>query len=55
LLATRIITGFGILAFIVAAAGIYGVMAFLVVTALFATCHPARQATRVNPKVLLRN
>src|SRR5262245_35576730 len=30
LLATRIITGFGILAFVVAAAGIYGVMAFLV-------------------------
>jgi len=30
LLATRIITGFGVLAFVVAAAGIYGVMAFLV-------------------------
>ncbi len=128
LLATRIITGFGMLAFVVAAAGIYGVMAFLVasrareigirmalgadsrrirrlvlessmwlvllgaaigiggalvasrwaqsqlfgvratdpitillvtvavvVTALFATWHPARQATRVDPKVLLRN
>jgi ABC-type antimicrobial peptide transport system permease subunit len=128
LLATRIITGFGVLAFIVAAAGIYGVMAFLVanrareigirmalgadsrrirrlvlessmwlvllgaaigicgalvasrwaqsqlfgvratdpmrlvlvtaavvVTALIATWHPASQATRVDPKVLLRN
>jgi ABC-type antimicrobial peptide transport system permease subunit len=128
LLATRIITGFGMLAFVVAAAGIYGVMSFLVanrareigirmalgadsrrirrlvlessmrlvllgaalgiagafvasrwaqsqlfgvrttdplaillvtvavvVTALFATWHPARQATRVDPKVLLRN
>jgi putative ABC transport system permease protein len=128
LLATRIITGFGMLAFIVAAAGIYGVMAFLVasrareigirmalgadsrrvrwlvlessmwlvclgaglgiggaliasrwaqsqlfgvratdpitivlvtatvvVTALFATWHPARQASRVDPKILLRN
>ncbi|MGH8639514.1 MAG: FtsX-like permease family protein, partial [Burkholderiales bacterium] len=30
LLATRIITGFGMLAFVVAATGIYGVMAFLV-------------------------
>jgi hypothetical protein len=30
LLATRIMTGFGMLAFVVAAAGIYGVMAFLV-------------------------
>jgi hypothetical protein len=30
LLATRIMTGFGLLAFVVAAAGIYGVMAFLV-------------------------
>jgi ABC-type antimicrobial peptide transport system permease subunit len=30
LLATRIITGFGMLAFVVAAAGIYGMMAFLV-------------------------
>ena len=128
LLATRIITGFGLLAFVVAAAGIYGVMAFLVanrareigirmalgadsrrirrlvlessmwlvllgaaigiggafvasrwaqsqlfgvratdpitillvtvavvLTALAATWHPARQATRVDPKVLLRN
>jgi putative ABC transport system permease protein len=128
LLATRIITGFGVLAFVVAAAGIYGVMAFLVatrareigirmalgadtrrirrlvlessmwlvflgaaigiggalvasrwaqsqlfgvratdpltiglvtvavvVTALFATWQPARQATRVDPNVLLRN
>ena len=128
LLATRIITGFGLLAFVVAAAGIYGVMAFLVanrareigirmalgadslrirrlvlgssmrlvslgaaigiagafvasrwaqsqlfgvsgtepmtlvlvtlavmVTALFAAWHPARQATRVDPTVLLRN
>jgi putative ABC transport system permease protein len=128
LLATRIITGFGVLAFVVAAAGIYGVMAFLVasrareigirmalgadsrnirrlvfgsslwlvflgaaigiggavvaarwaqsqlfgvratdpmtiglvtiavvVTALCATWHPASQATRVDPKVLLRN
>jgi len=128
LLATRIITGFGMLAFVVAAAGIYGVMSFLVanrareigirmalgadsrrirrlvlessmrlvllgaalgiagafvasrwaqsqlfgvratdplaivlvtvavvVTALFATWHPAKQATRVDPKVLLRN
>jgi predicted permease len=128
LLATRIITGFGLLAFVVATAGIYGVMAFLVagrareigirmalgadsrrirrlvlesamwlvllgaaigiggalaasrwaqsqlfgvramdpvtlglvtvavvVTALVATWQPARQATRVDPKVLLRN
>ena len=128
LLATRIMTGFGMLAFVVAAAGIYGVMAFLVanrareigirmalgadtrrirslvlassmwlvllgagigiagafvasrwaqsqlfgvkatdpltivlvtvavaLTALLATWHPARQATRVDPKVLLRN
>ncbi len=128
LLATRIMTGFGMLAFVVAAAGIYGVMAFLVanrareigirmalgadsrrirrlvlassmwlvllgaaigiggafvasrwaqsqlfgvsatdpttivlvtvavaVTALLATWHPAMQATRVDPKVLLRN
>jgi ABC-type antimicrobial peptide transport system permease subunit len=128
LLATRIMTGFGVLAVVVAAAGIYGVMAFLVadrareigirmalgadsrrirrlvlesamwlvllgaaigiggalvasrwaqsqlfgvratdpvtiglvtvavvVTALFATWQPARQATRVDPKVLLRN
>lgn len=128
LLATRIITGFGTLAFVVATAGIYGVMAFLVasrareigirmalgadggrirrlvlgssmglvlcgaaigiggglvasrwaqsqlfgvratdpitillvtatvvVTALFATWHPARQAARVDPKALLRN
>ena len=128
LLATRVITGFGVLAFVVAAAGIYGVMAFLVanrareigirmalgadsrrirrlllassmwlvllgaaigiggalvasrwaqsqlfgvraadpltiglltvvivVTALFATWQPVRQATRVDPKVLLRN
>jgi putative ABC transport system permease protein len=128
LLATRIITSFGVLAFVVAAAGIYGVMAFLVanrareigirmalgadtwrirrlvlessmwlvflgaaigiggalvasrwaqsqlfgvratdpmtiglvtvvvvVTALVATWQPARQATRVDPKVLLRN
>jgi len=128
LLATRIITGFGMLAFVVAVAGIYGVMAFLVanrareigirmalgadsrrirrlvlessmwlvllgaaigiggafvasrwaqsqlfgvratdpttillvtvavvVAALFATWHPARQATRVDPRVLLRN
>lgn len=127
LLATRIVTGFGLLAFVVAAAGIYGVMAFLVasrareigirmalgadgrrirrlvfesslslvllgaalgiggalvasrwvqsqwfgvrvsdpttivmvtvtvvVTALFATWHPAKQATRVDPKLLLR-
>ena len=128
LLATRIMTGFGMLAFVVAAAGIYGLMAFLVanrgreigirmalgadsrdirrlvlassmwlvvlgaaigiggafvasrwaqsqlfgvkatdpitivvvtvavaVTALLATWQPARQATRVDPKVLLRN
>jgi len=128
LLATRIITGFGMLAFVLAAAGIYGVVAFLVanrareigtrmalgadsrrirrlvlessmwlvflgaaigiggaivvsrwaqsqlfgvratdpmtiglvtvamvVTALFATWYPARQATRVDPKALLRN
>lgn len=128
LLATRIMTAFGMLAFVVAAAGIYGVMAFLVanrareigirmalgadgrrirrlvlasamwlvllgaaigiggafvasrwahsqlfgveatdpitivlvtvavaVTALLATWQPARQATRVDPKVLLRN
>ena len=128
LLATRIMTGFGILAFVVAVAGIYGVMAFLVAnrareigirmalgadnrrirrlvlgssmwlvslgaaigiggavvasrwaqsqlfgvratdpatiglvtltvvaTALLATWQPARQATRVDPKVLLRN
>jgi ABC-type antimicrobial peptide transport system permease subunit len=128
LLATRIMTGFGMLAFVVAAAGIYGVMAFLVAsrareigirmalgadsrrirrlvlassmwlvllgaaigiggafvasrwaqsqlfgvtatdpitialvtvavafTALLATWHPARLATRVDPKVLLRN
>jgi predicted permease len=128
LLATRIMTGFGVLAFLVAAAGIYGLMAFLVanrsreigirmalgadrrrirrlmlessmwlvslgaaigiggafaasrwaqsqlfgvsatdpitivlvtvavvITALFATWHPARQACRVDPTVLLRN
>jgi putative ABC transport system permease protein len=128
LLATRIMTGFGMLAFVVATAGIYGVMAFLVanrareigirmalgadstrirrlvlassmwlvllgagigiggafvasrwaqsqlfgvkatdpltivlvtvavaLTAMLATWHPARQATRVDPKVLLRN
>lgn len=128
LLATRIMTAFGMLAFVVAAAGIYGVMAFLVanrareigirmalgadgrrirrlvlasamwlvllgaaigiggafvasrwahsqlfgveatdpitivlvtvavaVTALLATWQPARQATRVDPKALLRN
>lgn len=128
LLATRIMTGFGMLAFVIAAAGIYGVMAFLVanrareigirmalgadsrrirrlvlassmwlvllgaaigisgafaasrwaqsqlfgvkatdpitivlvtvvvaITALLATWQPARQATRVDPKVLLRN
>lgn len=128
LLATRIMTGFGMLAFVVAAAGIYGVMTFLVatrareigirmalgadsrrirrlllgssmwlvflgaaigaggvfvasrwaqsqlfgvsatdpitivlvtvcvaVTALFATWQPARHATRVDPKVLLRD
>jgi putative ABC transport system permease protein len=128
LLATRIMTGFGMLAFVVAAAGIYGVMAFLVanrareigirialgadgrrirrlvlassmwlvllgaaigigaafvasrwaqsqlfgvsatdpitivlvtagvaLTALLATWHPATQAARVDPKVLLRN
>lgn len=128
LLATRIITGFGLLAFVVAAAGIYGLMAFLVasrareigirmalgadsqrirqlvlgpsmwlvslgaalgicgalaasrwaqsqlfgvsaadpttmalvtvavvVTALLATWHPARQATRIDPAVLLKN
>ena len=128
LLATRVITGFGVLSFLIAAAGIYGVMAFLVasrgreigirmalgadsrrirrlvlessmwlvflgaaigiggalvasrwaqsqlfgvtatdpitivlvtaavaVTALLATWHPATQATRVDPKVLLRN
>ncbi|HVL67591.1 MAG TPA: ABC transporter permease [Vicinamibacterales bacterium] len=30
LLATRVVTGFGVLAFVVAAAGIYGLMAFLV-------------------------
>jgi len=128
LLAARIVTGFGLLAFVVAVAGIYGVMAFLVanrsreigirlalgadgrrirrlvlesamwlvslgaaigicsafvasrwarsqlfgvraddplilvlvtvavmVTALVATWHPARQAARVDPTVLLRN
>jgi putative ABC transport system permease protein len=128
LLATRVIGGFGLLAFLIAAAGIYGVMAFLVahraheigirialgadasrinrlvlgsslklvlagaalgiggaiaasrwaesqlfgvraadptilalvtlgvvVTALLATWHPARQATRIDPKVLLKN
>jgi predicted permease len=128
LLATRVIGGFGLLAFVIAAAGIYGVMAFLVAhraheigirialgadaarinrlvlgsslrlvlagaalgigaaiaasrwaesqlfgvraadpatltlvtlgvvaTALLATWHPARQATRIDPKVLLKN
>ncbi|OFW08404.1 MAG: hypothetical protein A3H96_21110 [Acidobacteria bacterium RIFCSPLOWO2_02_FULL_67_36] len=128
LLATRVITGFGLLAFIVAAAGIYGLMAFLVanrareigirmalgadgrrinrmvlesslrlalpgaaigiggavavsrwaqsqlfgvsatdpatlalvalvitVTALLASWHPAHQASRIDPKVLLKN
>ena len=128
LLATRIITGFGVLAFVVAAAGIYGLMAFLVasrareigirmalgadsqrirqlvlgssmwlvsvgaavgiagafaasrwaqsqlfgvsatdpltivlvtvavvVTAVLATWHPARQAARIDPTVLLKN
>jgi putative ABC transport system permease protein len=128
LLATRVIGGFGLLAFVIAAAGIYGVMAFLVAhraheigirialgadaarinrlvlgsslrlalvgaalgigaaiaasrwaesqlfgvrgadpatlalvtlgvvaTALLATWHPARQATRIDPKLLLKN
>jgi putative ABC transport system permease protein len=128
LLATRVIGGFGLLAFVIAAAGIYGVMAFLVAhraheigirialgadaarinrlvlgsslrlvlvgaalgigaaiaasrwaesqlfgvraadpatltlvtlgvvaTALLATWHPARQATRIDPKALLKN
>jgi putative ABC transport system permease protein len=128
LLATQVISGFGLLAFLIAAAGIYGVMAFLVAhraheigirialgadasrinrlvmgsslklvllgaalgiggaiaasrwaesqlfgiraadpatlalvtlgvvtTALLATWHPARQATRIDPKVLLKN
>lgn len=128
LLASRVMTGFGLLAFVVAAAGIYGLMAFLVanrareigirmalgadsrrirrlvfgssmwlvllgaaigiagavgasrwaqsqlfgvtatdpatiavvtiavvVTAMFATWHPAREASRVDPTVLLRN
>jgi ABC-type lipoprotein release transport system permease subunit len=31
------------------------VTATVVVTALFATWHPARQASRVDPKILLRN
>jgi putative ABC transport system permease protein len=128
LLATRIVTAFGVLAFVVAAAGIYGLMAFLVanrareigirmalgadshrirqlvvwssmwlvllgaalgifgalvasrwaqsqlfgvsatdpmtivlvtvgvvVTAVLATWHPARQATRIDPTMLLKN
>jgi putative ABC transport system permease protein len=128
LLASRVIGGFGLLAFVIAAAGIYSVMAFLVAhraheigirialgadrsrinrlvmgsslrlvalgafigiagaigasrwaesqlfgvraadpatlalvtlgvvaTALLATWHPARQATRIDPKVLLKN